>query len=136
MTIQSRPPTSNFDEGFDRIFGSPDERKARRVKEAAEKAENEKAFKQATKSLGASAQVQNSIQPFKSPIDGSIITCRSQLKEHNKRHGVTDSRDYSPEYYAKKAVEHKANTLGQTPEARHERRQLIEKTLYKYGVLR
>ena len=49
--------------------------------------------------------VQEDIKPFKSPIDGTIINSRSDLRRHNKQHGVTDSRDYSKEHYEKKAKE-------------------------------
>ena len=37
---------------------------------------------------GKSAQVMSDISEFKSPIDGSIISSRSGLKEHEKIHGV------------------------------------------------
>ena len=49
--------------------------------------------------------VQGDIESFKSPIDGSIISDRAHLRAHNKRHGVTDSRDYSGEYFKSKAAE-------------------------------
>ena len=42
---------------------------------------------------------------FTSPIDGTVITSPQKLKEHNKRHGVTDARDYSKQYLENKATE-------------------------------
>jgi hypothetical protein len=39
-----------------------------------------------------------SFEEFKSDIDGSVVSDRRQLREHNKRNGVTDARDYSSEY--------------------------------------
>lgn len=36
---------------------------------------------------------------FKSPIDGTIIGDRAQLAAHNKKHGVTDMRDYSQSHF-------------------------------------
>lgn len=33
------------------------------------------------------------IEPFKSPIDGSIINTRRQLEAHNRRHGVSNDLD-------------------------------------------
>lgn len=33
------------------------------------------------------------IEPFKSPIDGSIINTRAQLNAHNARHGVSNDLD-------------------------------------------
>lgn len=49
--------------------------------------------------------IQPDIQPFVSPIDQTLISSRSQLREHNKKHGVTNAGDYSPEYLAKKRQE-------------------------------
>lgn len=37
---------------------------------------------------GRSLQVMSDIEPFQSPIDGTVITSRSQLREHEQRHGV------------------------------------------------
>ncbi len=33
------------------------------------------------------------IQPFQSPIDGSVISSRPHLAAHNRRHGVIDTGD-------------------------------------------
>lgn len=41
------------------------------------------------------------IEPFVSPIDGSVITGRRALEEHNKRHNVTNVADYTNEWAAK-----------------------------------
>jgi hypothetical protein len=41
---------------------------------------------------------------FKSPIDGQIITNRTQLAAHNKKHGVTNVGDYSNGYVEKQAI--------------------------------
>ena len=42
------------------------------------------------------------IEPFVSPIDQTVIGSRPQLEAHNKRHNVTNTADYSPDYVAKK----------------------------------
>lgn len=34
------------------------------------------------------------IEPFVSPVDGSLITGRAALREHNKKHEVTNVADY------------------------------------------
>lgn len=47
--------------------------------------------------------IQGDIEPFVSPIDKSVITDRKQLRQHMAKHGVTDSRDYSPEYIDRRA---------------------------------
>jgi hypothetical protein len=44
--------------------------------------------------------IQGDIEPFISPIDKSIISSRSDLREHNRRHNVTNASDYSPEFIA------------------------------------
>lgn len=42
-------------------------------------------------------------EDFVSPIDGKVISSRRQLADHNKRHGVTNSADYSEEYMVDRA---------------------------------
>lgn len=39
-------------------------------------------------------QVIKDIEPFKSPVDGSIIVGRRSLREHNKRNNVTNVADF------------------------------------------
>ena len=67
------------------------------------------------------AFIQGDIESFVSPIDGTVIDDRRKLREHNRRHSVTDSRDYSPEYYARKKSERDAQLTGNTREQRQER---------------
>ena len=45
------------------------------------------------------------LSPFTSPIDGTRIRDGAQLAAHNKKHGVTDMRDYSPEFLERKQNE-------------------------------
>lgn len=59
-----------------------------------------------------SAYVQGNFEEFISPVDGSIIGGRAKLREHNKKHGVTDARDYSAGYYEKKAKERADDAKG------------------------
>ena len=51
---------------------------------------------------------------FQSPIDDTFITSRSQLREHNKRHGVIQNGDLSGEA-ARNAVK---TRMRYSPEAR------------------
>lgn len=44
------------------------------------------------------------IEPFVSPVDGTLITGRAALREHNKRHNVTNVADFKNEW-ANKAKE-------------------------------
>ena len=38
--------------------------------------------------------VQGDVQSFVSPVDGSVITDRKQLREHNKRNGVVNYHEF------------------------------------------
>ena len=66
------------------------------------------------------------LKPFISPITGEEITCREQLRRHNRDHGVTNSADYSPEWMERKAKERIARANGDTPQARQERIEAIK----------
>lgn len=63
--------------------------------------------------------VHGDIQPFRSPIDGKEISDRRQLREHNERHGVTNSQDYSKEFLAKRNKERSDRMTGNTKENHH-----------------
>ena len=58
---------------------------------------------------------------FVSPIDGSTIANRDQLAEHNRRHGVTNIRDYGENYFENKAKERRQTLRGDSPAAKRER---------------
>lgn len=47
----------------------------------------------------------HTMEEFISPIDQSVIRTPSDLARHNKQHGVTDFRDYSPEFLERKQKE-------------------------------
>ncbi len=53
----------------------------------------------------AGASIHGDITPFVSPVDGSVITDRKQLREHNKRNNVVNADEFSPEFYERKARE-------------------------------
>jgi hypothetical protein len=74
------------------------------------------------------------LQEFASPIDGSRIGDFKQLSAHNEKHGVTNIADYGQAYFDKRGKEMTAEARGETPEAKLERKQLIDKTLTDYGV--
>ena len=52
-----------------------------------------------------SAAVFGDLQSFVSPVDGTIITDRKQLREHNLRNNVVSADEFSPEHYARKKRE-------------------------------
>ncbi len=37
--------------------------------------------------------VHRDIEPFVSPVDGSVISSANQLRDHNKKHGVSNDLD-------------------------------------------
>jgi len=55
-----------------------------------------------------SPMIMKPLESFVSPIDGQVISCRSQLAAHNKKHGVTNSADYSGGYIEQRARERNA----------------------------
>lgn len=74
------------------------------------------------------------IDAFVSPIDGQIVSGRAALREHNKKHGVTNIADYSEGHFEKSGKQLAKQARGQTAEDKKERCQLIDKTLNHYGV--
>ena len=72
------------------------------------------------------------LTPFRSPITGEEITSRAQLRRHNREHGVTNSADYSPAWYERKAKEREATLSGNTQEARRERVAAIQAAMQKH----
>lgn len=74
------------------------------------------------------------IDAFVSPIDGQVVSGRAALREHNKKHGVTNIADYDTGYFEKRAKEMAAEATGQTAEAKQERLKLCDKTLNDFGV--
>lgn len=50
----------------------------------------------------------HTMEAFISPIDRTVIRTPADLARHNKKHGVTDSRDYSPAFLEKAQKERMA----------------------------
>jgi hypothetical protein len=44
-------------------------------------------------SASSTPSIHGDIEPFKSPIDGTIVNTRAQLTAHNTRHGVSNDLD-------------------------------------------
>jgi len=79
-----------------------------------------------------SAAVHASFKEFKSPVDGSIISCPSKLREHNKRHGVTNVRDYGEDYFARRGKEKYKDMIGATSQAKKQRIETIQRAIHKH----
>lgn len=69
-----------------------------------------------------SAYIQGDIQPFKSSIDGTIISDRGGLRRHMKIHGVSNPLDYK-DHFKKKARERELYAQGKHPDQIASRRQ-------------
>lgn len=78
--------------------------------------------------------VHGNIEPFVSSINKEVISDRGQLRRHNKEHGVTDSRDYSPEFMKKREHARHDEMTGNNRKARQERIELLNYNLQKHGV--
>ena len=52
-----------------------------------------------------SAAIQGDIEPFVSPVDGSVISDRKQLREHNLRNNVVNTAEFNPEFLERKRKE-------------------------------
>ena len=88
-----------------------------------------KLFSSRSRESSSGVHIIDDIEPFRSPVTGEIITTRSQLKEHNKLHGVTDSRDYSREFFDRKAQERDRKMRGMTKRDRRNRIELLKREL-------
>lgn len=72
------------------------------------------------------AAIHGDIQPFVSPIDGSVISDRKAYREHCKKHNVVPANEFSAEYYQGKAEERARHFTGQsTKEETFSRRQTM-----------
>lgn len=76
--------------------------------------------------------VMGDIQSFVSPIDGSVISDRRHLREHNTRHGVTDTRDYGAGWFEKKAQEREAQKQFNTESCRRSRIDDIQRAISQH----
>lgn len=77
-------------------------------------------------------QIIKSIEPFKSPVDGSIISDHAQLREHNRRHGVTDSRDYSADFVHKRRLDREARLTGSSKDDIIDRKRALARAIDRH----
>jgi len=77
--------------------------------------------------------VPKEFQPFQSQVDGSIVSDRKQLADHNRRNGVTNPSDYGSQWFERKGKEREHERLGQTPQARKARIESIKRAIEQQG---
>lgn len=70
-------------------------------------------------------------EPFRSPVDGSIISSQKDLEKHNQRNNVVSAEEFSPEYYARKEKERQDAIVG--PKAVRERCKDIAEVVNSMG---
>ena len=87
----------------------------------------------APKRKGHDASIMPDIEPFVSPVDGSVVSSRSKLRVHNKMHNVTNAADFSPEYRARKKQERLDRLHGNTPQQNRDRERAVAAAIDKYS---
>ena len=113
----NRRPGNGYEENYQKIFGD-------------KKAETSfKRFGSRDREPKSGIYVISDIEPFQSPVTGEMITTRSQLKQHNKEHGVTNSQDYSAEYFERKTAERERAINGRTEQDRIDRINILRERL-------
>lgn len=72
-----------------------------------------------------SAAVHRGMQPFVSPVDGTLISSKRGLAEHNKRHGVVQQQEYGEncgkQHFEQAKRDRDLRLTGQTRQDRQER---------------
>lgn len=76
------------------------------------------------KTHGIAPSVRGDIDPYISPVDGSVISSRSGERAHNKRHGVSNDQDSLREQ-----TEKAGRTREVSPQERHERKLAIKDSM-------
>lgn len=76
-----------------------------------------------------STNIIRAMDEFISPIDQTIISDRRQLREHNKKHGVTNSQDYSAGFLQKKQKARTAMLQGEGRAAQEDRVQDLKRAI-------
>ena len=98
-TSDQRVNKEKFDANFDRIFGGHQKSKGGSF---VQDPNTGKLVERETIRVSVNAPtVLKPLPEFISPIDRTVISSRGQLAAHNKRHGVTDIRDYGNGYIKK-----------------------------------
>lgn len=118
-----------FKAGYDQIDWSVG-REERMAEMAALK---ERQYEEAQRALDA-PMVMRDIETFVSPVDGSVISDRGQLRAHNKKHGVTNVRDYGDGYFDRNGREMHKRRQGNTEKDKTGRREAIRESLHKMGI--
>lgn len=70
--------------------------------------------------------IRGDIEPFKSVVDGSVISGRAALRNHDKQHNVTNPADFKNEWAAKAKDRQRAYTPGAGYDKERRREHIIQ----------
>lgn len=76
----------------------------------------------------SSFQILPDVEPFVSPIDGTVISSRSKLRQHNERHGVVNFHEFDG-VWEEKAAERRAFMDGTDKKAKADRIEDIKRAI-------
>lgn len=113
-----------FEDNFDKIFGSKKEREKKWAEE--EPVEVRKRSIRRTQEF----------KEFVSPIDRKVVSCNGGLRKHNKKHGVTNTRDYGDKWFDRKHIERSDRLTGNTERQRKDRVNAVKDSLQRHGVFK
>ena len=81
---------------------------------------------EAARKLGGQVAVHGDIEPFVSPVDGTVISDRKQLREHNKRNNVVNYHEFDgAEQNRRKAERERLHSGEHTPQEKLARKREI-----------
>lgn len=123
---------SKYTDNYEKIFGDPKPQKGGSwvIDPVTKKLVPRAEFTRPTQAVHA---VHGDIEAFRSPIDGTIIDDRGKLREHNKRHGVTNIADYGPEYFERCHKQRSETMQGTSQATRQQRRKTILNAIEKHS---
>lgn len=77
----------------------------------------------------------HTFKEFVSPVDGSVISSPGKLAEHNRKHGVTNVRDYGENYFKRRGQEKYRDMIAAGPKGKAERVDTIKRAMHRHGLL-
>lgn len=124
-----------YKEGYARVFGNRSPEKGRWVYDREQgKFVRPEEF---TRPQSEGPMLMKPLDEFVSPVDGSVISDRAQLRRHNKQHGVTNLADFGENdgksFFERKQAERERILRGDTAQAKSERVETIKRALHEHG---
>ena len=86
----------------------------------------------AARNREALSAIHGDIQPFVSPVDGTVISDRKQLREHNRRNNVVNTHEFDQSFLDRKRKERERLYTGEhTPAEKLARKQEIYENIMR-----